>query len=158
MQVTKDQIKRIHVHLHKDVINEPEAKKAFVYSFTSDPERTSTKHLTFEEANQALISLGAKPFKRPFVRLDNWQKFDYKKKSHMNILSLLKQMDWQYKSDVSNRYFADMVRFGNWLQTKAPIKKPLNEMNANEVSITIVVLEKMVDQYNQKQILATQNG
>ena len=45
-----------------------------------------------------------------------------------------------------------MVRFGNWLQTKAPIKKPLNEMTTNEVSTTIVVLEKMVDQYNKKQV------
>ena len=70
----------------------------------------------------------------------------------MNILSLLMQMEWHYKSDVSNRYFADMVRFGNWLQTKAPIKKPLNEMTTNEVSTTIVVLEKMVDQYNKKQV------
>lgn len=152
MQITKDQIKVLHAVLPREVIADPEQKKAFVYSITNDPERTSTKQLTFSEANDALVSLGATPFKRPFVRLDKWQKFNYKKKSHMNILSLLMQMEWHYKSDVSNRYFADMVRFGNWLQTKAPIKKPLNEMTTNEVSTTIVVLEKMVDQYNKKQV------
>ncbi|WP_438710835.1 hypothetical protein ACSTS3_19550 [Aquimarina muelleri] len=158
MQVTKDQIKVLHAVLPIEVITDKEAKQEFIYSFTNDSKRTSTKQLSFEEANQALISLGAKPFKRSFVRPDKWQIFNSEKKSHMNILSILKQMEWQYKSDVSNRYFADMVRFGNWLQTKAPIKKPLNEMNANEVSITIVVLEKMVNQYNQNQVLISQNG
>lgn len=143
MRITKDQIKVLHALLPKSILQDKEAKQAFVHQFSKDVNRISTTALTFEEANTALQSLGGKPFKRPFNRIDKWQKFDYKKKSHLNILSLLIQLDWKWKSELSNRYFADMVRFSKWLQTKAPVKKPLNDMDAQEISKTIVALENM---------------
>lgn len=150
MEATKEQIKRIHVHLHKDVIKNTEAKKAFVYLFTKDKKRTSTKQLTFKQANDALVSLGAKPFTRAFKRLDRWQKFDYKKKSHMNVLSLLMQLQWTFYSETSKRYFADTQALGTWLQGKAPVNKSLLDMSPNEVSKTIVALENMVNDKTQK--------
>lgn len=145
MKVTKDQIKVLHAVLPKEVIADKEQKKTFVYSFTNDPQRTSTTKLTFKEANDALVSLGAKAHDRPFVRLTEWQRFDYKKPSHMNILSLLRQLGWTVKSQTSARLFADMVRFGNWLEKgKAPVNKPLSKMHAIEISKTIIALEYMV--------------
>lgn len=145
MQVTKDQIKVLHAVLPKSVVQDKDAKATFVFSFTNDPERTSTTKFTFDEANEALVSLGAKAHIRPFKRLTEWQRFDYKKPSHMNILSLLQQLGWTVKSQTSARLFADMYRFGEWLEKgKAPVKKPLSKMNAIEVSKTITALENMV--------------
>lgn len=151
MQATTGQIKALHAVLPKDVVKDPELKAQFVYSVTNDATRTSTKSLTFDEANDALVSMGANPHKKPFVRLTRWHKFDYKKDSHMYILSLLQQMDWKVKSQTSNRYFADMNRFADWLQSKkSPVNKSLLDMNAVEVSTIISALENMVKHHTKK--------
>lgn len=71
-----------------------------------------------------------------------WGLFTASNSQHKYILSLLRSMNWVTKK--KGFYVADMVRFGEWLQSsKSPVKKPLKKMTPDEVSKIIVALENM---------------
>lgn len=119
--------------------NDKEFKRELVIDQTKDPMKCSTSDLTFVQANDIILKLGGTPV------VNQWTRFNKNKRSHLNILSLLMQLGWQFYNEQHGRYYADMSKLAHWLQTKAPVKKPLNEMYHNEISKTIVALESMLE-------------
>jgi hypothetical protein len=113
-------------------------KRELVVDQTKDSMKSSTSDLTFAQANDIILKLGGTPV------VNQWTKFNYNKKTHMNILSLLMQLGWQFYDHEKSRNFADTSKLAHWLQTKAPVKKPLNDMSHNELSKTIYALENML--------------
>lgn len=138
MTVTTQQIKAIHARLDNRIKNDKEAKAEFIYQFTGDANRTSTKELTFSEANEVIVSLGGKPY-----NYDNWALYDNQNTQHRRILSLLWQLKWL--SEYKGNTYPDLKRLSEWLKTKAPVKKRLKAMTPKEVSKTIYALENMLD-------------
>lgn len=109
-------------------------REEIVYGITKDAKRTSTKDLTFEEANQILMSIGYHPFKEK-------KKFDQKNKKHLVVMNLLHDLEWQF-NEKGNQY-ADLDRLGNWLMSdkRSPVQKRyLTEMNSQEIEKVITAL------------------
>ncbi len=78
-----------------------------------------------------------------------WGMFNASDSKHKYILSLLRQLGWETINHQTGRSYADLERFGEWLQSgKAPVQKPLKEMDnpkpIGETSIIITALESMV--------------
>lgn len=119
-------------------------KEELVQWATDDNDKISTNDLSFDQANKILIKLGKRAHSK--VATDSaayWGYFDFKNQQHKYILSLLRQMNW---TTVKNgKEVADMERFGQWLQTKAPRKTPLKKMSGGDVRVTISILEKMAE-------------
>jgi hypothetical protein len=118
--------------------NDKDFKRELVVDQTKDSTKGSTNDLTFVQANNIIRNLGGTPV------VNQWTRFDRNKRAHLNILSLCQQLQWHFYSNEHKRYFADMAKLAHWLQTKAPVKKPLNDMFHNELSKTIVALESML--------------
>lgn len=114
-----------------------EFKAELVVNMTGDPLKSSTSDLTFAQANAIIRQLGGSPVP------NKWTRFDANKASHRNVLSLLMQNGWQFYHAEHQRYYADMNAFGGWLQSKAPVRKPLIDMEPYEVSKTIYALKQM---------------
>lgn len=114
-------------------------KAQLVVNLTGDSTKLSTNDLTFSQANQIIKQLDGTPVP------NKWTRFNHTLASHRNILSLLMQLGWQFYNKATNRYYADMHRFGGWLQSKAPVNKPLLDMQKHEVSKTIFALESMLN-------------
>lgn len=113
-------------------------KAQLVVNMTQDPQKHSTNDLTFAQANAIIRQLGGSPVP------NKWASFDHNKASHRNIMSLLMQLGWQFYATDAGRYYADMNKFGGWLQTKSPVNKPLIDMQNHEVSKVIFALENML--------------
>lgn len=74
----------------------------------------------------------------------HWAFFDKNNSQHRNILSLCRQAQWVKQHD---RYgeVADLERLQSFLKSdKSPVKKPLKEMDKQELSKIIVALEGIV--------------
>ena len=110
-----------------------ETEKVHVRAITGDPEKTTAKELTAEQARALINSL-----------CTNWAVFSIANNQHKYILSLLRQMGWTKSSD---RYgtIADMDRLSNFLKSeKSPVPKPLQKMSSEETTKLINCLESMV--------------
>lgn len=136
--ITQQQIKIVHSLLPARIKNDREAKAELISQFTNDYGRTSTKQLTFFQANELIMSLGGTPIapNRAFMR------FDAKKKQHLTVLSLCHQLGWEVYQ--KGRYIADMHRLAEWLQHKSPVQKPLTAMEKEELSKVIFAMEQMI--------------
>lgn len=67
--------------------------------------------------------------------------FDFNNMQHRTILSLCHTLGW--KEDDSNR--VDLNRLGGWLKSnRSPVRKPLKEMNKQELSKIISALESII--------------
>ncbi|CDF80602.1 hypothetical protein, putative phage protein [Formosa agariphila KMM 3901] len=113
-------------------------KAELVEHQTKDASKRSTNDLSFYQANQIISQLGGTAVQ------NRWCLFNVNSRAHLNILSLCMQLGWQWYNDTQGRYYANMNTFGGWLQTKAPVKKPLLDMQPQEVSKTIAALESMI--------------
>ena len=144
-EILPQQIKVIHSIIPVEIKADKKAKAQLVSQFTEDPIKTSTKDLSWSQANFLIMSLGGVPVipNRRFLL------FDINKRAHRYVLSLAIQYGW---TKYQNRnWIADMDAVATWLQTKkAPVGKPLVEMNTEEISKTIIALEKMVCWKNNK--------
>jgi hypothetical protein len=139
MKILNSQIQRIHTLLPEVIKNDTEQKKALVQQFTGDWNRTSTKDLSLDQANELIVKLGGKP-----IHCENWAFFDAKNNKHRYILSVLLQAGWAVWNGDKNCYVADLYRLSEFLKSdKSPVKKPLNKMNDKELSKVIFVLEKI---------------
>jgi len=117
-------------------------KEELVQWATDDNDKISTNDLSFDQANEILRKLGKRAHSK--VSKDSpeyWGYFDFKNAQHKYILSLLRQMNWVTRKN--GKVVADMKRFGEWLQTKAPRKTPLKQMSGGDIRVTISILEKM---------------
>lgn len=129
MQATKKQIQIIAMNFQ-----DKEAREEVVYSVTQDAKRTSTKQLTFDEANEVLKALGFHPFKQV-------KKFDSKNPKHRVIMNLCHELDWIFYD--KGRQLADLDKLGEWLMTnkRSPVKKrTLCEMTPQELEKVIKAL------------------
>lgn len=143
--ILNQQIKIIHAIMPVEIKADKQAKAALVCQFTEDKTKTSTKDLSWSQANFLIMSLGGSPVipNRRFLL------FDGSKRQHSYILSLAHQYGWTRYHN--GEWLADMNALGTWLQTKkAPVRKPLVDMEVKELSKTIVALEKMVFWKNKK--------
>ena len=99
---------------------------------------TSLNSLTFDEANKILEAQGDKPHKG-----EKWAHFDKVNSKHRALLSLLYQAQWT--TNYKGKEVPDLDRFSSWLQSeKAPVRKPLKQQTATELSKTIKALEGIV--------------
>lgn len=129
MQATKQQKQLIH-------INAPtkDTKEEFVQWATNDNSKISTNDLNFDQANRILEKLGIKPFKA-----ENWAKFDKSNPKHKLILSLMYQANW------TSGNLPDMSRLDSFLKSdKSPVKKPLMNMDDQELEKVIKALKGIV--------------
>jgi hypothetical protein len=146
MNITYDQIKRIHGLMPKEIKADKTAKAYLVQQFTNDANRKSTAQLTFIEANQLIDSLGG-----VFIPKENaeWLKFDFNNGQHRKVLSLCRQNNWETK--YKGKLVADLSALATWLQSeKSPVKKPINKMTPTELSKIIVALDNMAQYKWQK--------
>lgn len=129
MQATKSQKQLIH-------INTPnrEIKEEFVQWATDDNSKTSASDLSFDQANAILKQLGLKPH-----TANDWGKFNKNNPKHRVILSLLFQVKWT--KTAKGKEVPDIHAFGEWLKSKAPVRRPLLEMTDREVEKTIKALK-----------------
>lgn len=80
-----------------------------------------------------------------------WGFFDAYDNQHKYILSLLRQLEWTQPPNKHGHRYADMERFGKWLQSeKSPVRIPLKKMSTTETSTIISALESMVKKHYQK--------
>ena len=144
MKILNSQIQKIHVLLPPGIKNDPDQKKSLIQQFTGDWNKTSTKDLTLDQANELIKRFGGKP-----IQYENWAWFDSKSNTHKYILSLCSQMGWTVYNKDKGIYYADLYRLSEFLKSdKSPVKKPLNKMNSQEISKLIFVLEKIAKNAN----------
>ena len=109
--------------------------------------RQTSYEIQQEQRNEALRALEvAKKIdeQKKYSRVKNWGAFDYKNKAHMQILSLLRNLNWT-KSHIKYGEVGDTERLGKWLKSEnSPVRKPLMRMNKQEVSKIICALEAMI--------------
>jgi len=140
---SKAQIKYAHVLLGKEInLKDKEAKESVVFGYSKDPERVSTKKLTFQEMNQLIKDFGGKPHK-----YEHWAIFDSQNKQHRLIMSLLQQIGWTTTLP-SGRLGADMLRFSEFLKSdKSPVNKRLKDMEPKELTTMINCLQGILKKY-----------
>ena len=137
---TNRQIQHIHKLLPKEVKQDPELKASIVIQFTEDPEKTSTKDLNFNQANQLIESLKGKP--APAV--NNFARFDFKNKQHLYMLSLCRQNGWLAWNERKKEMLADLKRLAHWLENTGYLKKPLMKYNEKELPKLVKQFENVV--------------
>lgn len=78
------------------------------------------------------------------TKSDNWAIFKKDNAQHMNILSLARQARWTIKSEKYGEV-ADLERISNFLKSdKSPVKKPLKDMEPEELSKVIHAFKGIV--------------
>ena len=146
MQIETLQIKAIHALLPGTIKSDPAAKAELIYQFTGDATKTSTKDLSFHQANELIKSLKGKPVYKgtaPKGKETSFFHFDIKNKQHRTILSLAHQYGWEKMQ--AGKHIADMTRVAEWLMSKrSPVQKSLGTQTPKELSKTITALENMV--------------
>lgn len=139
--ITKEQIKAIHALLPEELRNDADAKADFLSQFIGVAEKSSTKDLTFDLANDVIRALGGKSHS-----YDHWAIFDRNNDQHRYILSLMIQMGWSHYEIHLGRQVADMKHLSEFLKSdKSPCKKRLMEMNIIETSRVIRALEGILN-------------
>ena len=142
MKILKQQIQVIHAILPEAIKSDPSEKQSLIAQFTGDVNLTSTKDLTFIQANELIKSLNGKPVFSVNNVNHSYFKFTGANKQDRTILSLAHQYGWEIEKN--GKYIADMTRLGEWLMNKAPVKKPLTKQTPKELSKTITALENMI--------------
>lgn len=116
-----------------------EIKNEWVQWVTEDLNRTSLKSIT--QAQAVKIMRQQTGDEKPKVK-DKWEVFDNSNPKHKVILSLLYQANWT--TFVNVKEVPDMERFANWLQSKAPVVKPLKEQTDLELEKTIKAFKGVI--------------
>lgn len=145
MKIANQQIQIIHTLLPIEIKSDPEAKAALISQFTGSIHKTSTKYLSFYQANELIKSLNGKPLYNVEIVPEgnrSFFHFDSQNKQHRTILSLAHQYGWEKRYE--DKFVVDMARLAEWLMTKAPVKKALGKQSPKELSKTITALENMV--------------
>jgi len=108
-----------------------ETEALHVQQITGDQGKTTASELSMPEATKLINSL-----------TKNWAFFDKNNRQHSNILSLCHQLSWVQES---NPKYVDLARLSGWLKSyRCPVNKPLQQMEAKELSKIIFALEQML--------------
>lgn len=135
LPITPHQIKEIM----RNCSYNDDIKCEWVQWVTEDVNRTSLKSITQSQAVKIMRQQTGD--ERPQVK-DKFEVFDKDNPKHRVILSLLYQANWT--TFVNVKEVPDMERFANWLQTKAPIQKPLKEQSPEELEKTIKAFKGVI--------------
>lgn len=139
MKILNSQIQKIHALLPAGIKNDASQKANLVQQYTGDWNKTSTKDLTLDQANDIIKRFGGTP-----IQYENWAYFDVKKASHRNILSLCIQAGWEVFNVKRNENVADLYRLSEWLKSKrSPVQKPLQKMDNLETNKIIYALKSI---------------
>ncbi len=134
MKITDQQIKVIHMLLPNDIKTDKAEKQAFVSIFTGNQKKSSTKDLSYIQANDMIIKLGGNPLK-----YDNWGFFDSSNASHRKVLSLIQEIGWVIWSEKQQRNIPDIVRLSEFLKSKkSPVRLPLKKMTSAQISRKLI--------------------
>jgi len=142
MQILPLQIKIIHTLLPDVYKKDKDQKQELIYQFTGDHKKTSTKDLTFENANNMITRFGGKA-----VRYDHWGLFNAKNEQHKKVLSLLQEIGWTIYNEKLKRNVADIYRLSEFLKSKkSPVTMPLKQMTPEQISNKLIpALEGIVN-------------
>lgn len=138
-KVTAKQIKMIHVLLPDVYRYDKERKADFVFSFTEDETRTSTKDLTIKEAEHMIhfLQTGEKPDYSVYAR------FEKGNKQHMALLSLCYDASWT--TEVKDRLVPDLNKLGRWISVRGHLAgQPLAAYKGKDMSKLIYQFEKTI--------------
>lgn len=140
MKVTTEQIKRIHMLLPSYLKKHYDEKAKVVSQFTEDEDKTSTKDLTYAQANEMIhwLQFGNK------MATDHFAAFDKKNKQHMYILSICHQIGWVQYSPTKRTNFVHLPSLGSWLHKYGYLHKPLKDYTNKELPKLISQLEAIV--------------
>lgn len=139
MKITKLQTQKIHVLLPSQHKTDPEAKKRLVRQFTSRHDHSSTRNLTFDQANMLIKHLGGSA-----ITYDNWALYDVENASHRKIRSICWQLGWTIFVPSKGRVDVDIYRLSEWLKSyRSPVQKPITKMSPKELSKVIWALESI---------------
>ncbi len=139
-QITPEQIKRIHTILPEVYRKDPDLKGELVFQFTEDPDKTSTKDMSFYQAQDMIhfLSTGkSKDYSR-------YGRFKVTNKQHNYILSMCHQIGWVSFNDHLSRLVPDLSILGAWLHKYGYLHKPLMEYTETELPKLVTQFENMV--------------
>lgn len=140
MKITKQQIASIHGLLPAGIKYNAEAKGEVVIQFTGCNTKTSTKDLTFQQANELIKRFGGTPHK---PTRNKFGFFDKTNQTHKYILSLCRQIGWvTHKQGYG--IIPDTDLLGDWLQNTGYLKKPLKDYTPAELPKLVSQFEKVV--------------
>jgi hypothetical protein len=136
--ITPFQIKRIMTLCKSD----KDEKEYWVKWATDDPNRTSLKSITHNEAIQIIQALQNGTVINQ--QTENRATFDKNNPKHKMILSLCRQANWTVTHEKHGEV-ADLNRLNNWLHSdKCPVPKPLMKMDPSEIQRIIKALTGIV--------------
>jgi hypothetical protein len=137
--ITTAQIKAIHTLMPLHIREDKALKESFIASFTGDYHRSSTRQLTYFEAEEIIY----------FLKTGNrstWAHyaiFDKHNKQHLYLLSLAHQKGWTQYSDKLHKMVADLESLGSWLRKYGYLHKPLKQYTAGELPKLITQFSKI---------------
>ncbi len=138
-KISNTQIRKIHAILNQNGRVNTKAKQDLVRRFTGNHHLSSTKDLSFDQANNLIQHLGGAA-----VGYENWAFFDKTNKRHCKILSLCHELEWVY-FDKELGTVVDLKRLSEWLRSyRCPVRKPILKMTGKELSKIISALENML--------------
>lgn len=140
MKITKQQIASIHALLPNKIKNNKIFKAEVISQFTQDETKTSTKDLSFDQANQLILKLGGSPHKKT---KNKYGYFDKTNAQHKYLLSLCMQIGWtDFKPGIGT--IADTDQFGHWMQKSGYLHKPLKDYTAAELPKLVAQFQEVV--------------
>ena len=142
--ITTQQIQRIHALLPTKIRQDKEQKAQLMAQYTGNPKRSSTKDLSYLQAQDLITTLGGQ-------NVENWALFNKTSTQQMNVLSICIQLGWSSYSLEYGRYLADLNRLSNWLKSsRSPVQKRLKKMSRAELTKIISALEIMLNKHLNK--------
>ena len=123
-----------------------EDRADLVLSYTKSLQKTSTKDLTFTQANHLIVSIGGTPSRQTKEVSENTKfgYFDIKNTQHRYLLSLCRQIGWIIFNKKLGYMVADIERLGSWLKTTGYLKKPLKKYESKELPKLVAQFEKLL--------------
>jgi len=138
--ITVEQIRTIHTILPPQIKADSEAKADLISQFTGQEDKTSTRDLTYTQAEELITFL--KTGKRPTRA--HYAAFDQGNRQHKYILSICYQLGWVSYSDTLRRMLPDLEALGAWLHKYGYLHKALKQYTAAELPRLITQLEGVV--------------
>lgn len=134
-KITQSQMRQLFMLFPARIKQDKEVRKEFIYNITQDPERTSTKDLTMQEANMIIDEFSDDKKRYAY--------FDKHNKQHMILISLARQVGWLSTKE-DGTVVACLERLGGWIKKYGHLHKPMKDYNPSQLSKLIFQFEKTV--------------
>lgn len=137
-------------YIYQLVGYDKDTKEEAVQWATDDNSKTSTKDLSYAEADKLIKQLLGNTPKKGTVH--PYGAFDGKNPRHRKVLSLCISYGWKIRHSKTGKEVANINKLGEWLQhdERAPVNKPLKKMTngtnstIDELGKTIYALEQLI--------------